>query len=292
MRNTSRPTGVLLTEVGEPRDGPTSGALVGCEGANVSNRRRRPLKLYTCAWCSARKPIEEMRHPQSQKGKAPSTCHACRVSHPGLSWCDFHGEPHEVARFVAYEPPRPGYWNICREAFAHKRSRRQGHAGWSCPACRRQRDSWEFRGGRSKASACRTCEGENPGKRWCVGCEGWLGVEQFNRTGVDKRFMSTRCRPCRAAYNHGTTVAEILRVQGATQPECAACGSMSDLKVDHDHNCCPAAQSSGCCIRGYLCHECNTAEGLLKTPDRALALAAYMQRVAQREGKPDLAAIA
>jgi hypothetical protein len=45
-------------------------------------------------------------------------------------------------------------------------------------------------------------------------------------------------------------------------------------------------------VRGYLCHECNTAEGLLKTPDRAIALATYMQRIAQREGTSDLTAIA
>jgi hypothetical protein len=87
-------------------------------------------------------------------------------------------------------------------------------------------------------------------------------------------------------------VAEILRIQGSRFPECASCGSTEDLKVDHDHSCCPAAQSSGCCIRGYLCHECNTAEGLLKTPDRAIALAAYMQRIAEREGVSELTAIA
>lgn len=258
----------------------------------MSNRRRRPLKLYTCAWCSSRKTIQEMRRPGSSKGKAPSTCHACRASNPGLSWCDFHGEPHSVARFVAYEPPRPGYWNICSEAFAHKRSQRQGHGGRQCPACGEVRDSWEFRGGRSKAAACRTCEAGHPGRRWCVDCMDWLGEAEFNRTGVDGRFWASRCRLCRAANAHGTTVAEILRIQGTSRPECASCGSTDDLKVDHDHNCCPVAQSSGCCIRGYLCHECNTAEGLLKTPERAMALAAYMQRMARREGKPDLAAIA
>lgn len=253
---------------------------------------RPPGKLYRCAWCGTRKPIAEMRHPLSLKGKAPSTCHRCRESNPTQSWCDFHTEPHEVALFVAYEAPRVGYWNICRKGFAHKRSQRQGHAGRPCPACGRARDSWEFRGGRSKAAACRTCESEHPDKRWCVDCQGWLDEALFNRLGVDGKFWTVRCRPCRTAHAHGVTVASILETQGAARPECAACGSLDDLKVDHDHACCPAGRSCGKCVRGYLCHECNTAEGLLKTPDRAMALAAYMQRVARKEGTPSLAAIA
>ncbi|MET8378054.1 endonuclease domain-containing protein [Streptomyces microflavus] len=123
-------------------------------------------------------------------------------------------------------------------------------------------------------------------------CKAWLPESSFNRTGVDGKFWTVRCKPCKAAYAHGTTVAEILRIQGSAYPECAACGARDDLKVDHDHECCPASRSSGCCIRGYLCHACNAAEGLLKTPERAIALAAYMQHMARREGKPDLAAIA
>jgi hypothetical protein len=109
---------------------------------------------------------------------------------------------------------------------------------------------------------------------------------------VDGKFWTVRCKPCKVAHAHGTTVAKLLELQGSDAPECAACGSTADLKVDHDHACCPAGQSCGQCVRGYLCHECNTAEGLLKTPDRAMALAAYMQRIARQEGTPDLAAIA
>lgn len=258
----------------------------------MSNGRRRPLKLYTCAWCSERKPIAEMRHPGSVKGKSPSTCQSCRSANLRLSWCDFHGEPHPVERFIAYPPPRPGYWNICTQAFAHKRSQRQGHGPRTCASCGETRDSWLFRGGRLKSPVCRDCENLKPGARWCVDCEAWLPESLFNRTGQQGKFWTVRCRPCKTAYAHGTTVAEVLRIQGATRPECAACGSTDSLKIDHDHACCSAAQSSGCCIRGYLCHECNTAEGLLKTPERAVALAAYMQRIARKEGTPDLAAIA
>lgn len=257
----------------------------------MSNRKRRPAKLYTCPWCGERRTIDEMRNLGSGKGKAPSTCRACREANPRLSWCAFHGEPHGISRFVAYDPPRPGYWNICRDAYSHKRSLRNSAATRQCPTCAESRHTWEFRGNRSKAAACRPCEKSHPGQRWCVDCQVWLNESAFCRTGVDRKFLTVRCNPCRAAHSHGTTVAEILRVQGSVRPECAACGSIEDLKIDHDHNCCPASQSSGCCVRGYLCHACNTAEGLLKTPEQAMALAAYMQRIARREGVSDVAAL-
>ena len=58
---------------------------------------------------------------------------------------------------------------------------------------------------------------------------------------------------------------------------CEVCGSHEDLKVDHDHSCCPGGGSCGKCIRGCLCGRCNAAEGmLLSDPDRALSLAFYM----------------
>lgn len=251
---------------------------------------RPPGRLYRCAWCDARKPIAEMRNPLSRKGKAPSTCHACREKNQDLSWCDFHQAPHAVAEFIAYPPPRPGYWNICRKAYAHKVSLRQGQAGRPCPACGRERDSWEFRGGRLKAAACRACEGAHPEQRWCVECQDWLPESLFHRTGANGKFWTVRCRPCKVAHAHGTSVVNLLRLQGSDVPECAACGSTADLKVDHDHACCPASRSCGQCVRGYLCHECNTAEGLLKTPERATALALYMQRIACTEGMPNVAA--
>ena len=58
---------------------------------------------------------------------------------------------------------------------------------------------------------------------------------------------------------------------------CQVCGSFNRLTVDHDHSCCPTAKSCSNCIRGILCHKCNTAAGLLDDDvNRMIALASYI----------------
>lgn len=58
---------------------------------------------------------------------------------------------------------------------------------------------------------------------------------------------------------------------------CAACGTTEPRgkawHVDHDHACCPTrARSCGKCIRGILCHGCNTALGNVEDDVRRLQL--------------------
>lgn len=46
---------------------------------------------------------------------------------------------------------------------------------------------------------------------------------------------------------------------------CAICGKANangrKLYVDHDHSCCFGSKSCGKCIRGLLCHKCNSGLG-------------------------------
>ncbi|MGW3427923.1 endonuclease domain-containing protein [Streptomyces melanosporofaciens] len=255
-------------------------------------RTRPPGKLYTCSCCKSRKAIAAMRYLGSSKGKALSTCIDCREANPGQSWCGEHSEFHPVAEFEPYPQGRPGYLPVCRKAEELRKSRNRNLQPITCPACKRELVSWFFRGGRAKSAVCRDCEDAHPGERWCLDCAAWMDEDKFTRTGVDAKYRTSRCRPCRTANAHGTTVTYLLKLNGSDQPECAACGSTTWITIDHDHGCCPASRSCGRCVRGYLCHECNTAEGLLKTPERAMALAAYMAKVAQREGLSQRAAIA
>lgn len=218
-----------------------------------------------------------MRHPASSRGKTPSTCHACREANPDYAWCDHHGEPHPRDRFRLV-PSRPiGVENICRDAMAYRAAAKRARPSRTCPSCDRERESWYFRGGRHKGKACRDCEDANPGKRWCVDCAAWLPDSLFNRTGNDGRFWTVRCKPCRIANDHGVTRALLEQITGSADPACGACGSTDSLKIDHDHRHCPSHKGCAECVRGYLCHACNSAEGLLRTPERARQLAAYME---------------
>lgn len=66
---------------------------------------------------------------------------------------------------------------------------------------------------------------------------------------------------------------------------CAICGvdAPTDIRtrrfhVDHDHACCPQKEKTcGKCVRGLLCHACNTALGNFKDdPQRLLAAVDYL----------------
>jgi Recombination endonuclease VII len=81
------------------------------------------------------------------------------------------------------------------------------------------------------------------------------------------------------AYWPGTTAIEALAKRNQMFKDqrgcCAVCNRhestlVRSLMVDHDHE---TGQ-----IRSLLCQFCNTAEGYLKTPEMAEALAAYMRR--------------
>lgn len=242
---------------------------------------KRALRMATCAWCGQRKSIDLLRHPLSSRGPTPSHCQSCRDEHPDLAWCDFHGGPHAKSEFTP-RPNRPiGVGSVCVAAESQKASVKRGLPDVTCVCCETPQSSWEFRGGRAKSATCRTCEDQRPGLRWCVDCAEWLPRAAFTPTGLEGKYLTSRCVPCRTANAHGVTVKQLLAKQGVDAPECGACGSRDFLKIDHDHGHCPTANGCDECVRGYLCHSCNTAEGLLRTPERARRLLAYMERVSR-----------
>jgi hypothetical protein len=64
---------------------------------------------------------------------------------------------------------------------------------------------------------------------------------------------------------------------------CAVCGAEESggagWHVDHDHGCCPGKKSCGKCVRGILCHACNTGLGNAKDSIEILrAMIAYLEK--------------
>jgi hypothetical protein len=86
------------------------------------------------------------------------------------------------------------------------------------------------------------------------------------------------------ATRFNLSVERYREILDAQDGKCAICGtdSPTDIRtdrfhVDHDHACCPGRKSCGKCVRGLLCHACNTALGNFKdSPDRLLSALAYL----------------
>lgn len=258
------------------------GALLGvCKRirAEQALARRGKQRQRRCAWCNEMRTLAQMRYPWQKNGKTPPICQACRDAHPGMAWCTFHAEPHPIDQFSRYSSGERAGRLIadCRAALSESASERRGHDPISCAWCKVAYPSHQFRGGRHKSAVCRSCESNHPGLSFCRACAQWLALEHFTRNGPYQKPLP-RCKPCHVANLHGTTVQAILDRQGAVEPECAVCGARDDLKIDHDHAHCPAEVGCPDCVRGYLCHACNTAEGLLRTPERVESLARYMRR--------------
>jgi hypothetical protein len=100
----------------------------------------------------------------------------------------------------------------------------------------------------------------------------------------------TYCQQCRqflSAIKHGIS-ADTYKERAAEQGwKCAICASTSpggkgNLHVDHDHGCCPGSYSCGKCMRGLLCHLCNTGLGLMRdNPSILRAAAEYLEQYAK-----------
>lgn len=159
----------------------------------------------------------------------------------------------------------------------------------ACVSCEQVLPVQEYRGARFKARACKSCEAAHLGERWCVDCATWLPEDDFYKIGPDKRFQTIRCKPCRVLFSHGVDRTFMAELTGQETPACGACGETRRLSVDHDHAHCAGERGCKDCVRGYLCRACNTAEGLLRSPERARALADYME--ATRLTEDQLAAL-
>jgi hypothetical protein len=89
-----------------------------------------------------------------------------------------------------------------------------------------------------------------------------------------RRQASSRKWYLKATYN--ITEIDYNTLFNKTFGQCYICNIKVDywLHVDHDHNCCPGAKSCGKCIRGLLCHNCNSLLGHAKDSTDILMKAA------------------
>jgi hypothetical protein len=78
---------------------------------------------------------------------------------------------------------------------------------------------------------------------------------------------------------HGMQPADWVAMFEAQHGQCYLCGDQlsADRRkthIDHDHSCCPSAESCGYCRRGLACNNCNTLIGMASDdPDRLRRIA-------------------
>lgn len=229
------------------------------------NEARAARMNRPCRLCGVVKNVKDFRRPGG--GAHYPECAECRRSRSDVRYCHPHGEYHPASDFY------PGEGSRCK-AITRSRNWDRNSRGLmiECVACGDKKQSLKFAGMGKKSHICLECEESHPNEGWCLGHSAWMPLTSFHARG--RRW----CAACKMAGTHNTTVEHLMKLNGSKRPECGACGATADLCVDHDHSHCPGAKGCQECVRGYLCQGCNIAEGRLRTPERARALAIYMER--------------
>jgi hypothetical protein len=109
---------------------------------------------------------------------------------------------------------------------------------------------------------------------------------------ADYEFNSTRARNRMLWSFYKLTPEAYDAMFEAQDGLCDSCGEPDpmgeNLRVDHDHSCCPGVKSCGKCVRRLLCNPCNLGIGIFKDdPDRLLAAAAYLIRTRSEAPKKE-----
>ena len=200
---------------------------------------------------------------------------------------------------------RPAHWSPSKQRFEiYCTSRACTNRERICQSCAQPFNFGVDGAGTKYCAGCRSAGGNaGTGRSVVPACCAWCGAD--NPATYRKRpvrswpYVCARClNPIKHVVNrlkaHHVSHERVRRL--VADPGCEICGTnllarfkegrhgqlKALLVVDHDHTCCPAgSHSCGRCIRGLICRGCNSAAGmLLDDPDRAVALAKYLRRVA------------
>jgi hypothetical protein len=96
-----------------------------------------------------------------------------------------------------------------------------------------------------------------------------------SRLAKKKIRTSPRYRRTEKIKAHGLSIEQYENILNSQGGVCAICKlpesavnpyskQPRNLSIDHDHSCCPGRHSCGKCVRGLLCHKCNSALGVIE----------------------------
>jgi hypothetical protein len=97
--------------------------------------------------------------------------------------------------------------------------------------------------------------------------------ESLTRTGA-----KLCARHQKVSYRYKIPLDKMLKLHEEART-CGICGASGQMRVDHDHACCPQSYGTcGNCNRGLICASCNTALGMAKDSPQILErLAEYLR---------------
>jgi hypothetical protein len=144
----------------------------------------------------------------------------------------------------------------------HKKKQVGDGYAYHCKQCVKEYDKKEYDPKRVYAIK------EKDGLLHCRKCEQYLDKSKFWNN-------LTYCKDCSKLVGHsanlkrfGLTVDNYIDLEKSQNSLCKICNEPEKhnkrLSVDHDHACCPGANSCGKCVRGLLCSNCNKTLGLIK----------------------------
>ena len=114
------------------------------------------------------------------------------------------------------------------------------------------------------------------GEIHCRNCGEYFKEDEMKQSKTGKYKGLSYCLTCAPLLGHirniqkyGLTIERYHQMLEDQDYSCKICGLKEStyrkrLSIDHDHSCCPGEGSCGKCIRGLLCHHCNTTLGNVK----------------------------
>lgn len=146
--------------------------------------------------------------------------------------------------------------------------------------------------GYRRCSACLTIKPDSefserePRCRPCLAlrARSYAAANRERRAATYKRWKAANpeySRNYMRMWYHGLTPERFDELLATQLGRCAICRRELDryaktTHIDHDRGCCPTSRSCGKCVRGLLCHWCNTAIGLMPDPASLRAAATYL----------------
>jgi hypothetical protein len=90
-------------------------------------------------------------------------------------------------------------------------------------------------------------------------------TQEWKEKNPDRKWMLDKKSHLWTYYR--LTIEDYRKMFDDSDGKCHICKESKKLVVDHNHKCCSGKISCGKCVRGLVCHNCNTLTGFLERND-------------------------